>query len=74
MANLRKVLTHEPNQSIEAAETRIQELRHEASRRLRAMSPDQDQNVASLCGLIFGILALQDELDRMRRRLVVLAH
>jgi len=72
MANLRKALTHEANQNIDAAEARIQELRREASRRLRTISAGHDDNVLSLCGLIFGILALRDELDRMRRRLAVL--
>jgi hypothetical protein len=72
MPDLRKALSHELDQNIEAAEARIRELRREASRRLAMVSADQDQNILTLCGLIFGILALQDDLNRERHRLVVL--
>ena len=72
MANRKQALTHELQQNIEASETRIRELRREASRRLGSISLDQDHNVLTLCGLIFGILALQDDLSRERHRLSVL--
>ena len=71
MSNLHKALDQCTTQQIEATEDRIRELRREASRRLELISPNDDENLLTLCGLVFGILALQDDLNRERHRLEV---
>lgn len=71
MLNLHNAFAQEITYNIEATEARIRELRREASRRLELVSPKEDDNLLTLCGLVFGILALQDDLNRERHRLGV---
>ncbi len=72
MVTLRNALKHEAKENIECAESRIRELRSEVSRRLELISPEFDQNLLTVCSLVFAILSLQDDLNRERHRLASL--